>query len=67
VLQEALQALDDDLIGQMQRASLADTEAHTRLVMGLQTNNAIRRQIWLMVQDGVSAVEEIRLRGRRID
>lgn len=67
MLVEALEALELDLLNQMRQVSLADKEAHTRLVMGLQTNSAVRRHLWMMVQDGVNAVQDIRLRGKRID
>jgi len=56
-----------DLLNQMRRVSLADSDAHTRLVMGLQTNDAIRQHLWLMIQDGHVATQEIDLRGKRID
>lgn len=56
-----------DLLNQMRRVSLADSEAHTRLVMGLQTNDAVRKHLWLLIQDGHAATDEINLRGTRID
>lgn len=62
-----MEALELDLLNQMRHVSLGDGDAHTRLVMGLQTNNAIRRHLWMMIQDGVSAAQDIRLRGKRID
>ena len=67
VLQEAVQAMEADLLNQMQHVSLADREAHTRLMIGLQTTQAVKRHLWRMIQDGAAAVEQIRLRGRRID
>jgi hypothetical protein len=60
-------ALDRDLLNQLRQVSLADKEAHTRLVMGLQTNAAVQRHLWMMIQDGVNAEQQIQLRGRRID
>jgi hypothetical protein len=62
-----MEALEHDLLNQMRQVSLADNEAHTRLVMGLQTNNAVRRHLWGMIQDGHAAVQTINLRGKRID
>lgn len=62
-----MSALDRDLLSQMRQVSLADKEAHTRLVVGLQTNAAVQRHLWMMIQDGVSAAQEINLRGKRID
>jgi hypothetical protein len=60
-------ALDRDLLNQLRQVSLADKDAHTRLVMGLQTNAAVQRHLWMMIQDGVNAEQQIQLRGRRID
>lgn len=62
-----MEALEHDLLNQMRQVSLADKEAHTRLVIGLQTNNAVRRHLWMMIQDGHASVQDIRLRGKRID
>lgn len=59
--------MDLDLLNQLRNVPLSDKDAHTRLVMAMQVNSAIKRQLWMMVQDGVSAVNEINLRGRRID
>lgn len=67
VLIQALEGLEADLLNQMRQVSLSDRDAHTRLVMGLQTNHAVRRHLWLIIQDGHSAVEQIQLRGKRID
>lgn len=62
-----MEALEHDLLNQMRQVSLADKEAHTRLVIGLQTNNAVRRHLWMMINDGHTAVQQIQLRGKRID
>lgn len=67
LLREAFEAVEVDLIGQMRRAKLDDTGGHTRLVMALQIANAVRGHLWQLMHDGVTASEEIRLRGKRID
>jgi ABC-type thiamine transport system ATPase subunit len=67
VLQEAFQSLDTDLMNQLQHVKLDDKDGHTRLVMALQINNAVRRQLWQLIQDGAIATESLKLRGRRID
>jgi hypothetical protein len=51
----------------MRLVKLDDREGHTRLVMALQISHAVRRQLWLLIQDGAAAVQEIQLRGKRID
>lgn len=66
-MQEVFQTLDADLMNQMQHVKLDDKDGHTRLVMALQINNAVRRHLWLMIQDGAVATESLKLRGRRID
>jgi hypothetical protein len=67
VLRSAFQALRDDLLNQIRIVKLGDTDAHSRLVMALQMSLSVERQLWLLVQDGASAVEQINLRGSRID
>lgn len=59
--------MESDLIQQMRQVKLDDKEGHTRLVMALQISNAVKRHLWLMIQDGAAAVQEIQLRGKRID
>lgn len=51
----------------MGHVKLDDKEGHTRLVLALQTSRAVGKFLWLAIQDGGNAVQEINLRGRRID
>lgn len=67
VLLESFEAVERDLYNQMRHVKLDDKDGHTRLVMALQINDAVRKQLWLMIQDGAAANQEIRLRGKRID
>jgi hypothetical protein len=67
VLQSAFYALTADLLRQIDQVKLDDKDGHTRLVMALQMSKAIERQLWLLVQDGHEAVQQINLRGKRID
>lgn len=67
VLSEAVAAEEARILNQMRQCSLSDKEAHTRLVMALQMSSAVTRNLWVMIQDGHDAAEEIRMRGRRID
>lgn len=67
MLQEAFRAVESDLVHQMRSVKLDDKDGHTRLVMALQISNSILRHLWLMIQDGEIAVQEINLRGKRID
>jgi hypothetical protein len=46
---------------------LDDTDSHTRLVLALQMTSAVTRSLWNTVQNGVTAREQIQLRGSRID
>lgn len=59
--------MESDLLNQMRQVKLDDKDGHTRLVMALQINHAVKRHLWLMIQDGAAAVQEIQLRGKRID
>lgn len=59
--------MEADLLNQMRAVPLQDREGHTRLVMALQINTAVQRQLWLVIQDGHSAAHELSLRGKRID
>ena|SRR5688572_16068400 len=67
LLADAIHATERDIIEQIKDVKLADTEAHTRLVLALQTNNAVSRQLWRLIQDGHEAQSRINLRGKRID
>lgn len=67
LLQEAVSALEADLLSQMKTVSLADSEAHSRLILALQMSSAVTRHLWRVVQDGTTAREQIKLRGSRID
>jgi len=60
-------AEEASILAQMRQCSLADKEAHTRLVMALQIASAVNRNLWQRIQDGHEAAESIRLRGSRID
>jgi hypothetical protein len=51
----------------MDQVKLDDRDGHMRLVMALQMTKAVERQLWLLVQDGHEAVQQINLRGKRID
>lgn len=55
------------ILNQMRQCALDDKDAHTRLVMALQISGAVSRNLWHMIQDGVNAAEDIRMRGKRID
>lgn len=59
--------MEADLLNQLRQVKLDDNDGHTRLVMALQINMAVQKQLWLLIQDGAVAVDDIRLRGRRID
>lgn len=67
LLQEAVSALEADLLGQMRAVRLDDADAHTRLVLALQMSSAVSRYLWNAIQDGASATERIQLRGSRLD
>jgi hypothetical protein len=64
---ESLQAVENDILSQLRAVRLDDERAHSRLVMALQVTHAVQHQIWLAVQDGYSAINDLNLRGRRID
>lgn len=64
---EAFNSAEADLMAQLYAVKLSDTEAHTRLVLALQTSRCINRYLWGIIQDGISARDEINMRGRRID
>jgi hypothetical protein len=51
----------------MYQVRLDDAAAHTRLVLALQAGRSVGKFLWLSVQDGASAGQELDLRGRRID
>lgn len=51
----------------MSRASLNDVDVHSRLIMALQTANAVEKHLRHLVMDGVQAQEAIDVRGARID
>lgn len=67
VLHEAVAEEERRILVQMQHCSLADKEAHTRLIMALQMSTAVNRNLWAMIQQGHEATESIRVRGSRID
>lgn len=67
VLREAFDAVEQDIVAQLHKAKLDDTSGHTRLVMALQITQAVQRQLWLVIQDGANADDQISLRGSRID
>lgn len=64
---ESLANVEKDILDQLRCVRLDDEQAHSRLVMALQVTHAVQKQIWMMVQDGFQAVEQLNLRGRRID
>ena len=67
LLQESVSALKADIVAQMEAVALADADAHTRLVMALQITDAVTRHLWRTVQEGVTAEDTIKLRGKRLD
>ena len=67
VLQGAFYALQSDILRQLDQVKLDDRDVHMRLVMALQMSKAIEKQLWLLVQDGYEAAQQIQLRGKRID
>jgi hypothetical protein len=64
---EALIALRNDLLSQMTSVSLSDMQGHTRLVLALQTANAVEKFLRTCIHDGLVAAGSIDLRGKRID
>jgi hypothetical protein len=67
LLREAIAAEEANVVDQMKRCNVSDKEMHTRLVMALQISGAVQRHLWARIQDGNHAVEDINLRGSRID
>lgn len=67
LLREAIAAIEADILQQMRMVKLDDADAHTRLVLALQTAGAVNRRLWHLIQDGNAALEQINLRGKRID
>lgn len=67
LIQEAAGAAEADIVAQMKTCKLDDKDAHTRLVMALQVSGVVQRYLWKVMQDGVTASEQIQLRGRRLD
>ena len=67
LLQHAVEAETQSIVEQMRRVSLADSEAHTRLVMALQISGAVNRHLWALIQDGHEAAGDLDVRGSRID
>ena len=59
--------MEADLLNQLRNVKLDDRDGHTRLVMALQINHAVARQLRMVIQDGERAVHELSLRGKRID
>jgi hypothetical protein len=62
-----LQAVREDLNAQLMTVNLADTVAHTRLVTAMQVTRAVEKHLLDIIDSGAAAVEEISLRGKRID
>lgn len=67
LLNDTIDSIQSDLLKQMHQVKLDDVSAHTRLILALQVNGAIQRALWMRIQDGSAAMQEINLRGRRID
>lgn len=67
LLNEAILSIEHDVLQQMRVVKLSDVDSHTRLILALQTTGAVQRALWQRIQDGVSASEQINLRGKRID
>lgn len=67
LLNDTIDSIQSDLLKQMHQVKLDDVAAHTRLILALQVNGAIQRALWMRIQDGSAALQEINLRGRRID
>lgn len=67
LLREAFSNGEADILRQMYQAKLDDKDAHTRLVLALQVNRSVGKYLWTVIQDGATAVQEVRLRGNRID
>jgi hypothetical protein len=51
----------------MVTVSLSDVPSHTRLVLALQTARAVERKLVSVVEHGAAAVEQLSLKGQRID
>lgn len=67
LLLEAFQAVRSDLNAQLMAVNLADVVAHTRLVTAMQVTRAVERHLLDIIETGAAAVEQINLRGQRID
>lgn len=67
LLREAIGSIEVTLLKQMHQVKLDDVAGHTRLILALQVSQAVSRHLWLVMQDGQAALQEINLRGRRID
>ncbi len=67
LLAESVLAVEEDIIQQLRQVKLDDHEAHSRLVMALQVAGAVRRRLWIVIQEGDMAREQLSLRGKRID
>lgn len=67
LLNEAIISIEADLLAQMRSVKLDDVNAHTRLILALQTNQVVQRALWNRIQDGHLASQEIQLRGKRLD
>lgn len=67
LLRDALQAVREDLNAQLMTCNLADTVAHTRLVTAMQVTRAVEKHLLSIIESGAGAVEQINLRGKRID
>lgn len=67
LLQEAMGALEADVLAQMHAVNLADEKAHHRLILALQMSKSVERYLWQRIQDGHKATESLRFRGSRLD
>lgn len=67
LLRESIGSIEASLLKQMHQVKLDDVAGHTRLILALQVSQAVNRHLWHVMQDGQAAVQEINLRGRRID
>jgi hypothetical protein len=59
MLQEAISAVEHDLIAQMHAVKLNEHESHTRLIMALQLSQTVNKHLWLTIQDGELADAEL--------
>jgi hypothetical protein len=58
--------MQSDVINQMQRVGLSDTDAHTRLVMALQMSTAVTRRLHAHINDGHAVAQVIALHADRV-